>query len=82
VHTLVALALDLSLPLSEGSDEEIAKQVQRCLSELTPETLWVVDDVGDLNLVNELSAAAGSFYLRNCVVMFSNMLTSLYELIR
>jgi hypothetical protein len=57
----------LGVSLSEGSDVELAEQVQRRLGQLTQEKqealLWVVDNVGDLNLVNELSAAAGSLHL-------------------
>jgi hypothetical protein len=66
VQTLVALAPSLGIPLSEGSDAEVRRQVQRRLGQLTQEKqdtlLWVVDNVGDLNLVNEL-AAAGSLRL-------------------
>jgi hypothetical protein len=53
----------LGIPLSGGKDAEVAEQVQRRLGQLTYEEqetlLWVVDNVGDLNLVNELAAAAG-----------------------
>jgi NB-ARC domain len=64
---LVTLASNLGLPLSEGSDAEVAEGVQRRLGQLTQEKqdtlLWVVDNVGDLNLVNELSVAAGGLRL-------------------
>jgi tetratricopeptide (TPR) repeat protein len=63
VQTLVALAPNLGVPLSEGKDAEVAEQVQRRLGQFTQDEqealLWVVDNVGDLNLVNDLSAAAG-----------------------
>jgi hypothetical protein len=64
VQTLVALAPNLGVPLSEGNDAEVAEQVQRRLGQLTQEKqetlLWVVDNVGDLNLINELAAATGT----------------------
>jgi hypothetical protein len=67
VQTLVALAPNLGVPLSGQSNAEVAEQVQRRLGQLTQEEqdtlLWVVDNVGDLNLVNELTAAAGSLRL-------------------
>jgi hypothetical protein len=67
IQTLVVLAPHLGVPLSGGSDAEVAGQVQIRLGQLTQEKqdtlLWVVDNVGDLNLVNELAAAVGSLRL-------------------
>jgi hypothetical protein len=67
VQTLVALAPNLGVPLLEGTVEEVVEQVQRRLGQLTQEKqetlLWVVDNVGDLNLVNELAAATGALRL-------------------
>jgi tetratricopeptide (TPR) repeat protein len=67
IQTLVVLAPHLGVLLSEGSDAEVAEQVQIRLGQLTQEKqdtlLWVVDNVGDLNLVNELAAAVGSWRL-------------------
>ena len=58
-QTLVALAKSLGVPIQDGSDADTATEVQRRLSELPRETLWVVDNVHDLGLVNELSSAVG-----------------------
>lgn len=58
-QTLSALASSLGVPMGEGRDAETASEVQRSLSELGPETLWVVDNVQDLDLVNELSSVVG-----------------------
>ena len=63
LQTLAALAPSLGVPVGGGSDEETAREVQRSLSGLVPETLWVVDNVQDLDLVNELSSPVSSIHL-------------------
>ena len=63
LQTLAALAPSLGVPVGGGSDADTAREVQRSLSELAPKTLWVVDNVHDLDLVNELSSAVGSIHL-------------------
>ena len=59
VQTLVALALTLDVIVEGRGDEEIAGEVQVCLAALPPDTLWVIDNLGDLGLVNALLTAAG-----------------------
>jgi hypothetical protein len=59
VQTLTALMQSVGVFAGEATDEEIAVAVQKRLSELTPETLWVVDNLDDLSQVNELTTAAG-----------------------
>ena len=59
VETLVGLAGALGVRLVERSDEEIAGEVQRRLAELPSETLWVVDNLEDIELVNGLLSASG-----------------------
>ena len=59
VQTLTALAQSIDVSAGEATDEEIAVAVQRRLSDLSPETLWIVDNLDDLNQVNELATAAG-----------------------
>jgi hypothetical protein len=47
------------VPAGEATDEEVAIAIQRRLSELTPETIWVMHNLDDLNQINELATAAG-----------------------
>ena len=63
LQTLAALAPSLGVPMEGGSDADTVREVQRSLSELAPEILWVVDNVHDLDLVNELSFAVSSIRL-------------------
>jgi tetratricopeptide (TPR) repeat protein len=62
-ETLVGLAGALGVRLVERADEEIAGEVQRSLAELPPETLWVVDNLAELELVNSLLSASGNVQL-------------------
>jgi AAA ATPase-like protein len=59
VQILTALAQSIDVPAGEATDEEIAVAVQRRLSDLSSETLWIVDNLDDLNQINELATAAG-----------------------
>ena len=63
VETLVGLAGALGVRLAERAYEEIAGEVQRRLAEFPPETLWVVDNLEDIELVNGLLSALGSVRL-------------------
>ena len=63
VETLVGVAAALGVRLVERADEEIAGEVQRRLAEVPPETLWVVDNLEDIELVNGLLSASGSVRL-------------------
>ena len=63
VETLVALGTTLGVRMTERSNEEIAGEVGRRLAELAPETLWVVDNLNDIALVNGLLSEAGDVRL-------------------
>ena len=52
--TLADLAPALGIAVEEKSDEEIAGEVRRRLTALPSETLWVVDNLTDLELANAL----------------------------
>ena len=61
--TLAGLAPALGIDVAGKSDDEIAVEVQRGLANLPPETLWVVDNVTDLEQVNALLNGSGSVRL-------------------
>ena len=42
------------------SDEELADEVRRRLTVIAPDTLWVIDNLTDLGLVNALLNASGA----------------------
>lgn len=63
MQTLIALADCVGVPVEGVSDEDIAREVQRRLSELPQETIWVIDNVQDLDMVTELSSAVSSIHL-------------------
>ena len=58
-QTLAALAQSLGVPLGGRGDDEIAGEVQVSLAALPSDTLSVIDNLGDLGLVNGLLSAAG-----------------------
>ena len=62
-QTLAALAPSLGVHVEERSDAETAAEVQRRLSELPAGTLWVVDNIKEIDLINELSTGANSIQL-------------------
>jgi hypothetical protein len=62
-QTLAALASSLGIPVEGRSDADTAGEMQRRLSELPAETLWVVDNIKEIDLINELSTAANSIQL-------------------
>ena len=62
-RTLAALATFLPIRIEGRSDEEIAGEVRRTLPTLPGDTVWVVDNLGDLGLVNGLAGAAGPLKL-------------------
>ena len=53
-QTLAALARHLIVGTESRSDEEIAADVQRLLSGLPLDTLWVIDNLHDLELINDI----------------------------
>jgi hypothetical protein len=59
IQTLTALVKSIDVSAEETTDEEVAIAVQRRLLKLTPEVLWVVDNLDDLNQISELTTAAG-----------------------
>ena len=59
VQTMGALAQSLGVPTEGRSDDEIAAHVQSRLSTLSDQTLWAIDNLDDLDLVNALMSAAG-----------------------
>ena len=61
--TLAALAPALRIDVEGKGDEEIAGEVQRGLGGQSPETLWVVDNLGNLEQVNPLLNGSGSVRL-------------------
>lgn len=60
---MAALAPSLGATVEAGSGADIAREVQRSLSKFGPDTLWVVDNVQTIDLVNELSSGIGSISL-------------------
>ena len=58
-QTLAALAPALDVEIEGRSDQEVAAEVEKRIRELSPETLWALDNLADLSLVNELLGAAG-----------------------
>ena len=52
--TLADLAPALGIAVEGKNDEELAGEVRRRLTALPPETLWVVDNLTDLDLANAL----------------------------
>ena len=58
--TLAGLAPALGIDVEGKSDDEIAAEVQRGLAGLSPETLWVIDNLEDLEQVNDLLNGSGS----------------------
>ncbi|MCH8184467.1 MAG: tetratricopeptide repeat protein, partial [Chloroflexi bacterium] len=61
--TLAGLAPELGIDVAGKSDDEIAGEVQRGLAGLSPETLWVVENLADLEQVNALLNGSGSVRL-------------------
>jgi tetratricopeptide (TPR) repeat protein len=70
-QTLIGLAPSLGVSV-EGGDEDIVNEVLRRLNELTqgrgasaamPPLVWVVDNLAELDLVNELSQVVGTVNL-------------------
>ena len=61
--TLAALAPAFGIAVEGKGDDEVAGDVQRRLAGLPPETLWVVDNLADLELANALLNASGSVRL-------------------
>ena len=62
-ETLAALAPSLDVETGTRSADEIAFDVERALADEAAETLWVIDNLTDLSLVNELLGRAGSVQL-------------------
>ncbi|MFQ6030676.1 MAG: tetratricopeptide repeat protein, partial [Dehalococcoidia bacterium] len=62
-QTLAALARDLGIAEGNRTQEEVAAEVQRQLTNLPPETLWVVDNLGNADLVNQLASVTGRIQL-------------------
>jgi tetratricopeptide (TPR) repeat protein len=58
-QTLAALARDLGVDEENRTTEDVAEDVKRHLANLSPDTLWVIDNLGDINLVNGLLSAVG-----------------------
>ena len=42
------------------SDDDISAEVEAALRSLPDQTMWVIDDLGDLNMVNSLVNRAGA----------------------
>jgi hypothetical protein len=61
--TLAALAGDLGVDEINRSQEEITRAVSLRLAALPAETLWIVDNLGDISMVNVLAAQAGQVRL-------------------
>ena len=61
--TLADLAPALGIAVKERSDEDISGEVRRRLTGLPPETLWVVDNLTDLELANVLVNVSESVWL-------------------
>ena len=62
-QTLIALAPHLGIERGERSDDEILLQTRRRLQGLPAKTLWVIDNLPDLDQLNTLLAETGNFSL-------------------
>ena len=58
-QTLVALSQNLNIDVEGRSDDEVSAEVVARLSRLPDQTMWVIDDLGDLDMVNSLVSDAG-----------------------
>ncbi len=63
VSTLAALAPALDVSVEGKSDEEIASEAQRLLTDLPPEALWVIDNLSDLEVASPLLDVSGNVRL-------------------
>ena len=59
-QTLVALSQNLNIDVEGRSDDDISVEVEAALRSLPDQTMWVIDDLGDLNMVNSLVNRAGA----------------------
>ena len=58
-QTLAALARDLGVDEENRTTEDVTEDVKRHLANLSPDTLWAIDNLSDINLVNGLLSAVG-----------------------
>ena len=62
-QTLAGLARHLGVEEGNRNPEEIADDVRRLLTTLPPDTLWIVDNLGDIAQANLLAGATGAVRL-------------------
>jgi hypothetical protein len=53
----------LNIDVEGRSDDDISVEVEAALRSLPDQTMWVIDDLGDLNMVNSLINRAGAVRL-------------------
>jgi len=63
LQTLASLAPDLGVDLSHHTEDEVGEVVKRHIAALPRVTLWVIDNLSDLNLLNTLLSVAGPLRL-------------------
>lgn len=63
LQSLISLAPHLGVEREERSDEELLIQIRRGMQELPDKTLWVIDNLPDLDQLNELLNETGRISL-------------------
>lgn len=53
----------MNIDVEGRSDDDISAEVEAALRSLPDQTMWVIDDLGDLNMVNSLVNRAGAVRL-------------------
>ncbi|HHZ62834.1 MAG TPA: hypothetical protein EYN37_09895 [Dehalococcoidia bacterium] len=53
----------MNIDVEGRSDDDISVEVEAALRSLPDQTMWVIDDLGDLNMVNSLINRAGAVRL-------------------
>ena len=62
-QTLAALASDLGITTTGRTEEEVSKDVERQLTKLPADILWVVDNFGNVDQVNQLVSNARQIHI-------------------
>ena len=53
----------MNIDVEGRSDDDISVEIEAALRSLPDQTMWVIDDLGDLNMVNSLINRAGAVRL-------------------